>query len=387
MASLLCGVLCTQAALADINGGGSTLPQALYQTSGVLTAGFTPYIGMDLGRDKAAFLRNDYSLWVPGSTGKSVHWAASESKLSTSELSGYLNAHYFDWGPLIQVPSAATTVAIPFNKPGSAAVDLSVNELCGVFSGRVNRWEQISGAERSGPITLVYPAGSHGTTELLTRFLNARCQETYPFMVTTSLANAYPYGPPMGAVAANSSMQIMQEINARTGSIGYVGPTYAAATPAGLDDATRVARVGKDVANNISGISPAPANIADAISSLMLPALADRGNPDKWIPVFGRAGVPGVVPYPESGYPILGFTHLIFSQCYADATQTTQVRDFFTRHFAHLASKNNDEVIKAKGLVPLPHSWKAVVRSTFLSASNPLSIGNPNACNGIGRPQ
>ena len=49
--------------------------------------------------------------------------------------------------------------------------------------------------------------------------------------------------------------------------------------------------------------------------------------------VFGKAGATGTVPYPDTGYPILGFTNLIFSQCYADATQTSQVREFFTKHY------------------------------------------------------
>lgn len=37
-------------------------------------------------------------------------------------------------------------------------------------------------------------------------------------------------------------------------------------------------------------------------------------------------------------------------------------------------------------MLPLHPSWKVAVRSSFLSATNALSIGNPNVCNGIGRP-
>ena len=42
--SLVGSALCAQLALADINGGGSTLPQSYYLAPGVLTAGFAPYI-------------------------------------------------------------------------------------------------------------------------------------------------------------------------------------------------------------------------------------------------------------------------------------------------------------------------------------------------------
>lgn len=46
--SLVGSALCAPLALADINGGGSTLPQPYYLTPGVLAAGFAPYIGSDL---------------------------------------------------------------------------------------------------------------------------------------------------------------------------------------------------------------------------------------------------------------------------------------------------------------------------------------------------
>ena len=139
--SMTLAALCSaQAAMADVNGGGATLPQPLYQTAGVLTAGFAPYIGVGSGNGKAAFLNNDYSKLDATVTGKNVHWAGSDSKLSSTELSNYVSAHGSAWGPLIQVPSVATSVAIPFNKSGVAGktVNLSVNDLCGVFSGRLS---------------------------------------------------------------------------------------------------------------------------------------------------------------------------------------------------------------------------------------------------------
>lgn len=384
--SMTLAALCSaQAAMADINGGGATLPQALYQTSGVLTAGFAQYIGVGSGNGKAAFLNNDYTKFQAGVTNKNVHWAGSDSKLSATELSTYASAKQPTWGKLIQVPSVGTSVAIPFNKSGSAAVDLSVQELCGVFSGRINTWDGISGSGRTGPIVVVYRSESSGTTELFTRFLNAKCNaETGNFAVTTTFGTSFSGGLPAGAVAATGSQGVMTALAAGDGRITYMSPDFAAPTLAGLDDATKVARVGKNVATNTQGVSPAAANVSAAIGAVPVPAAADRSNPDAWVPVFGPDNTAGVQPYPTSGYPILGFTNLIFSQCYADATQTTQVRDFFTKHYG--ASNNNDAAITANAFVPLPTAWKATVRASFLTASNALSIGNTNGCNGIGRP-
>ncbi|WP_434697726.1 substrate-binding domain-containing protein [Pseudomonas sp. Z1-14] len=382
----LAGLCAAQAAMADVNGGGATLPQPLYQTSGVLTAGFAPYIGVGSGAGKAAFLTNDYTKFVAGNTSKNVHWAGSDSKLSTTELNNYVTAHGAAWGPLIQVPSVATSVAIPFNKTGTANVNLSVAQLCGVFAGTLTDWNQITGSGRSGPITVTYRAESSGTTELFTRFLNAKCPTAVPavpgtFAITTNFASSYSLGLPAGAVAATGSQAVMDAVNAAQGRITYMSPDYAATTLAGLDDATKVARV--------AGVSPAPANVSAAIAAVTVPAAANRANPNAWVPVFAATtnpSDPSVVAYPTTGYPILGFTNVIFSQCYANAAQTTQVRDFFTRHYNATAANSNDAAITANRFVPLPAAWKQAVRSSFLTSTNALSIGNTNVCNGIGRP-
>ncbi|MGF6330372.1 phosphate transport system substrate-binding protein [Pseudomonas sp. BS3782 TE3695] len=380
--SLTLAALCSaQAAMADINGGGATLPQPLYQTTGVLTTGFAAYIGVGSGNGKAAFLNNDYTKLKPGVTGINVHWAGSDSKLSATELSNYVSAHGAAWGPLIQVPSVATSVAIPFNKAGTANVDLSVNQLCGVFSGRLNDWSQITGSGRTGAITVVYRSESSGTTELFTRFLNAKCAETGTFAITTNFASSYSGGLPANAVSAVGSQAVMTALNTADGRITYMSPDYAATTLAGLDDATKVAKV--------AGVSPAPANVSAAIAAVAVPAAANRSNPNAWVPVFAATTSPtdpSVVAYPTTGYPILGFTNLIFSQCYADGTQSTQVRDFFTRHYGANAATNNDAAITANRFVPLPAAWKTAVRSSFLTATSAQNIGNTNVCNALGRP-
>lgn len=393
--SLTLAALCTaQAAMADLNGGGATLPQPLYQTSGVLTAGFAPYIGVGSGAGKAAFLNNDYSKFVAGTTNKNVHWAGSDSKLTQAELDGYVSAHGTAWGPLIQVPSVATSVAIPFNLAGGNTVDLTVDQLCGVFSGRISNWSTIvPGVNKN--IQIVYRKASSGTTELFTRFLNAKCSaatEGGTFAVTTTFGTSFSGGLPAGAISADqaspvqpdTSAGVMAAVNAVEGRVTYMSPDFAATTLAGLDDATKVAK--------INGLSPAPANVSAAIAAVPVPAVTPasiRSNPNNWVPVFAAtasATDPSVVAYPTSGYPILGFTNLVFSQCYADATQTSQVRTFFTRHYNAVAALSNDAAITSNRFVTLPKAWKDAVRETFLTASSAQSVGNTSICNNIGRP-
>ncbi len=149
--SMTLAALCSaQAALADINGGGATLPQALYQTSGVLTAGFAPYIGVGSGNGNVR---------LPEQRLHQVRGWRDEQERALGRQRLQAERHRTvdlwslpskpAWGKLIQVPSVGTSVAIPFRKSGANVVDLSIKELCGVFSGRVTDWSGISGAGRT----------------------------------------------------------------------------------------------------------------------------------------------------------------------------------------------------------------------------------------------
>jgi len=374
--SLTLAALCTaQAAMADLIGGGGTLAAPLYQTVGVLTTGFAPYVAVGSGAGKLAFLNNDATQFKL-TAGTNVHWAGSDSALTSAEATGYASAHGAAWGPLIQVPSVATSVAIPFNKAGGN-LDISVSDLCGVFSGRITDWSSVAGSGRTGAVQVVYRAESSGTTELFTRFLNAKCAEPAgAFAVTTTFSASYPGGLPATAVPATGSPAVITAVNAADGRIAYLSPDFAAPTQAGLDDATKVARV--------AGVSPAPANVSTAIAAVT-PPTANLTNPLTWVPVFGTAPSANTA-FPAVGYPIIGFTNLVFSQCYADATETANVRAFFSRHYGAALANNNDTAIAANRFIPMSASWKTAVRNNFVTASSALSIGNTSVCNAIGRP-
>ena len=90
----------------------------------------------------------------------------------------------------MQIPSVATSVTIPFNKAGSA-VDLSVTQICGIFSGKITSWSSIDSA-RSGAIQVVYRGESSGTTELLARFLTSACKPADVSGTALKLTNGVP---------------------------------------------------------------------------------------------------------------------------------------------------------------------------------------------------
>ncbi|WMR32699.1 substrate-binding domain-containing protein, partial [Metapseudomonas otitidis] len=203
--SLAVAGLCSAQAMAAVVGGGATLPQNLYNTATVLPSGFNAYIGVGSGAGKAAVLNNDATkLNLP--SGTTVDYAGSDSVLSAAELSAYKSAHQSptvpvtdanNWGPLVQIPSAATSVTIPYKKAGVTSLNLTSAQLCDIFSGNITNWSQISSA--SGPITVVYRGTSSGTSEIFTRHLNSQCSGQ--FGVSSTFTSAALGGVPAGAVA------------------------------------------------------------------------------------------------------------------------------------------------------------------------------------------
>ena len=109
-ASLSVAALVSAQAMA-VTGGGASLPAELYKGSAdsILPANFS-YAVTGSGTGKNAFLTNNSSLF--GATG-TVHYAGSDSVLSSSELSTYNTNYNNTYGPLIQIPSVATSVTVP----------------------------------------------------------------------------------------------------------------------------------------------------------------------------------------------------------------------------------------------------------------------------------
>ncbi|EQM67007.1 substrate-binding domain-containing protein [Pseudomonas tohonis] len=368
--------LCSAQAMAAVVGGGATLPQNLYNTATVLSSGFNAYIGVGSGAGKSAVLTND-STKLGLASGITVDYAGSDSILSASEISTYQAAHQSpavptssaaNWGPLVQVPSAATSVTIPYKLTlaGGAALnnlDLTSAQLCDIFSGTITTWNQVNASYPATAITVVYRAGSSGTTEIFTRHLNSQCSAKFTTNSTFTTANVG--AEPASWIAATGSANLASTVASTEGAIGYVGPEDV--------DATNNAVVAK-----VNGLLPTIGNVTTALSTIAPPSTAaDRADPSKWVPVLAN---------PASGYKIVGYTNLVFSQCYKDTADRTSIRDFVGRHYNTDDLNNNDDEIIANKLIPLTDDWKTAVRSTFYTPTNSLAIGNTTACNGIGRP-
>ncbi|QXI18434.1 substrate-binding domain-containing protein [Pseudomonas hamedanensis] len=358
-ASLTVAALASAQAMA-VTGGGASLPAALYKGSAnsILPANFS-YAVTGSGIGKSAFLTNNAAQF---STTGTVHFAASDSILSATELSTYNTNFGGSYGPLIQLPSVATSVAIPYKKAGNTTLNLTSAQLCDALSGAKTTWGQLLGTADTTAIRVVYRSTSSGTTEILSRHLNSVCPTK--FAVNTTFTNArLPAGSalPSNWVGVANTADVATAVNAVDGSIGYVGPD-------GVNAASNA------VVARINGVQPTSANVNTALASAPLPT--NPALPAQWSPVVAN---------PASGYAMAAYTNFIFGQCYKDAAVAADVKAFLTQHYS---TPGNAVATAAHGFIPVPTNWKNAVTANFITntTGNNLNINNASVCNAVGRP-
>ncbi|MEE1920822.1 substrate-binding domain-containing protein [Pseudomonas sp. 148P] len=360
-ASLGLAALASAQAMA-VTGGGASLPADLYKSTvdGILPSNFS-YAVTGSGTGKSAFLTNNSALF---STTGTVHFAGSDSILSGTELTNYNNNFSASYGPLIQVPSVATSVTIPYKKAGNTTLNLTSQQLCDAFSGAKTTWGALLNTTDSTPIRIVYRNVSSGTSELLTRHLNSVCSSQFGVSSTFTSARLAGGTLPSNWVGVAETADVVGQVNAVDGSIGYVSPDMV-----NIDSNAEVAQV--------NGKLPTRALVTQALASSAVPADAVKNNPAQWVPVFTN---------PAAGYPIVGYTNFIFGQCYKDANVAADVRAFITKHWG---GNTTATAVRDHGFIALTSGWKTAVHDTFVSNTSGLNldINNANVCNAsVGRP-
>ncbi|MDD0968486.1 MULTISPECIES: substrate-binding domain-containing protein [Pseudomonas] len=360
VAALVSAALVSGQAMA-VTGGGATIPARLYKgaADSILPASFS-YAATGSGIGKSAFLTNNAAQF--GTTG-TVHFAASESILTTSEISTYNTNFASSFGPLIQIPSVITSVAIAYKKAGQTTLNLSSAQLCDALSGSATTWGALLGTNDTTAIRVVYQNGSSGSTEVLTRHLNAVCP--VKFSIHSSFTRALNNGGswlPSNWVGVAADGDVMAAVTSVEGSIGYLGP-----------DGVEVKN--NAVVSRVNGVLPTLVDMTLALVPILYPTTRPY-DPSSWTPVIAR---------PTSGYAISATSNLIFSQCYKDPAVANEIRNFLTTHYAY---PGNTPSNRAHGFVGMPEKIKNAVIANFVTntSGNNLDINNPSICNGIGRP-
>lgn len=417
------GASVAMAAGSVIQGGGSSLVAptigAVSPASGEIglfgtSEGTFTYYSVGSGAGQNAFLNNQPTFFGSGVTG-TVHFANSDAALTTAQVSAYNNTGLgTSNGPLIQIPYIVTAITVPVvngpavtstttpqTTPGQAhSVALNDDDLCGIFSGKLTNWNQVTNPETGSAyplnkaISVVYRADGSGTTELLTRHLHAVCTTAntktgVSFVDSLTFANtvAFPSGVPANFVAASGSGGVRASLAslsaAGTAAVAYLSPDY---TNTFLASQSSVVTSSGALQLPIASLyntaakayyAPTYTNAKTALGTIAPPSGIAASDPTNWVPVSGSAYT--ALANPASGYPVSGTSQIILSQCYANGAAATAIHDFLNNHYTNASYAS---VVHGNGFDTVPSSFQTAISANFLSNSsgNFLDINDSTIC-------
>jgi ABC-type phosphate transport system substrate-binding protein len=394
------------AASTTLNGGGSTLAQPTYVAEFNLYTSSAPsvlfsYDGVGSGGGQSAFLNNDIADFNSPTNqygtivGTTVDFGASDAFLSSSQVNpnGTYGLSSTD-GPLIQIPMFGVPITIPYVNAGlTKALTLTDAQICGVLSGQITNWSQLSSKATKGTIEVAYRSDGSGTTFLLTQHLNAVCTASnssfpaYPVPITKTFTQLFTGGSvPTNFTGESGSALVQSYLLATPLSFGYLSPDYTSIAPKSANTSSlKVATVVNGingvgyqptVANTNTGLSNAGPGSTNATPPSTPTTAAD---PLLWVPS---------VPQTNKGYSIVGYTVWILSSCYADKTAGTDLDSFLKKHFA---TKSYQTLIENNGFSPLANTaaapYVSAIDDDFLTNTSgyDLNIDGPQCSAYAGR--
>jgi ABC-type phosphate transport system substrate-binding protein len=398
------------AATTTLNTGGSSLAAPTYIAEYKLYTSSNPtilfnYEAVGSGAGQKAFLNNDITQFenVPAGTltygtivGTQVDIGASDAYLSASQLTNPATGSYANSaldGPVIQIPTFGTPIALAYNESGeTGTLGLKDAQVCGILSGKINDWHTLVSTIPAGTaIKVTVRSDSSGTTFLLTQHLNVVCNSSnssfpsYPVPVTkyfynsSSSASNYVFNTlPANFVGESGSANVASNLVATANSIGYISPDYTSIAPmsanttslkvASLYNATNGVAYSPNVTNTETGLANPGAGSTNPTPPSTLAAAM---NPLNWVPA---------IPVTTSGYPIVGYTTMLVSSCYASKTAASAINAFLVAQYGTTAYVT---IIKNNGFAPLINTkaspFYTAVYNDFLSNKNGYNLNIENA--------
>ena len=215
---------------------------------------------------------------------------------------------------VVEIPWAASGVAVAYNLPGVSDLRLSATTLAAIFAGRLTRWDHPSiTSDNPGavlpttPIRVVHRSDGSGTTRVFTSFLDGAAPGTWT--LGSGPTARWPTG-----TAAIGSAAVVEYVRDTVGGIGYAETNHAA-------------RLGLGVAliRNGSGrfVGPTPAAARSALS--------------------------GANPSAPGAYPITTVSYLAFLSAGEDDPTTIALR-----HFAMWVLTEGQRTAERLGYAGLP---------------------------------
>ncbi len=427
-----------------INGGGATSPQADYAgpnngttptsefslyNSTAKTVQFGTYWGSGSGVGQQAFLQNDLTCDINKVTGansgkcantpggaNTVHYGLSDTPLNSTQIATWATSSVGQAaaGNRIQIPLLGTGEAVVINDSNitsNGQATLSDNDLCGIFSGLITDFSQITDsatAPAKGVFKFIYRTDSAAPTFLITNHLSAVCNTsntkagvTFSAVTTfsslfTALGGIAVVMPNAVGESLNSGVADELALGASGGplpqAIGYVSPDWTSLTPNsperlanGEPSPLLVAAIqnGKKGSTVVSYLPTATnvilglSHVSNGINQTPPSTAAQAANPALWIPLIKQT---------STGYPIVGYGTGDFPQCYSSSVISKGITTFLNVHYTHAPYKT---IQANNALVPISNSaaskFLAAVQTAIISNKKGwnTNIGNPTACAGL----
>ena len=428
VAALVCAAAGAMAnapvAKSTIYGGGSTLAQFDYidefasyaAASTAKQATFSTYWESGSSTGQQAFLNDDLTCDIDkvtgahssacvggsgvGAAGNTVDYGASDATLNSTQIATWATSSFGQSyaGNLIQLPAMGVGISFPIVDAGvtsNGQVKLTDNDLCGIFSGLITDFSQITdtgAAPAAGVFKVAYRSDGSGTSFLLTNHLNKVCNSSntaagISFTATTNFASLFSNIAAQfpNAVGKSGSSGIANYISgyssgAVPAAIAYISPDFTTVDPS--SDATLTNAAGQSVKSTLVVASvlkgktaylPTTTNIALGLahpvsgSALTPPSTAAQGAvPGNWVPLIQTV---------STGYPVVGYTTYDFAQCYSDTTVKTGVLAFLKGHYQ--LSGPYATIQRNNGFVGISHSGA----SKFLGAIKGAILANTKGWN------
>jgi ABC-type phosphate transport system substrate-binding protein len=397
----------------------------LYTTGNKKPDGVPVTYSTDLGGVPYYGTGTSAATWTPvaGSTVAypSVTFSGSDNVLGSSDVAAVAALGF---GPVIQLPGIVAAIAVPFHptaswnpkgaQPAGASskVQLSLNTVCGIFTGAITDWSDPAIKKDnkniqlgSGPITVVYRNDSSGTTFLFSNALLNQCgtqshpapNSTHPvpdawvndsgltysttaphwLSGTSFFIKAFNDLPPnflnnptlTGVTGgASGSGGVQAAILSVTGSIGYISPDFVQPVDAaGPQAANLQTYLSFSTGSTAFYKAPTAANATPIMASIKPPVFTGSpvpaANPLNWGAVNPTPSGPGA-------YPIGGFSFIDLYSCYSNPAVVAALVGSTAGSVGIPAS-----VLANNGFAPVPPSWAAAVNT--LVGSPIYGIGSP----------
>ena len=395
-----------------LNSGGSSAAEPTYilmfekYTAAHATTLFS-YEGVGSGSGQKAFLGNAISYFenVAAGTitygtivGTQVDFAVSDSPLAASQLTNPATGSYAESsvdGPLIQIPTIGTAITIAYDESlQTTTLKLTDANLCGVLSGKITDWHSLNSKIKAGTtIEVGYRSDSAANTYLLTQHLNAVCTSSnssfptlpvpitkYFYSTTASNDPVFLTTPPANFTGENGAPDLAAFGTSTAASLIYITPDFTSIAPDSPN--TTSLKVASLVnASNNTAYTPTVANIETGLAN------GGTGSTDTTPPANETAAMDPLnwvpsIPVTTKGYPIVGYTSIEASTCYANKTAGTDLINFLKAE----ATGPYITIIKDDGDAPLSNTAAApfgtAVNNDFLTNTSGynLNIDNATTC-------